>query len=161
MKTRRTDLIIHIAQQISSLYSPEESKTIARKVASYLSKEYEIKYLIDPNGEVEVEVEGVEDVVAQLKSARPLQYILGKVEFYSLELFISEGALIPRPETEELVMWALEKAQGLLSPRIVDLCTGSGCIALALKSAKPKALVTAVDLSDDALSISRCGNYQR
>ena len=77
MKTRRTDLIIHIAQQISSLYSPEESKTIARKVASYLSKEDEIKYLIDPNGEVEVE--GVEEVVEQLKSARPLQYILGKV----------------------------------------------------------------------------------
>ena len=153
MKTRRTDLIIHIAQQISSLYSPEESKTIARKVASYLRKEDEIKYLIDPNGEVEVE--GVEDVVEQLKSARPLQYILGKVEFYSLELFISEGALIPRPETEELVMWALEKTQGLLSPRIVDLCTGSGCIALALKNAKPEALVSAVDLSDDALSIAR------
>lgn len=153
MKTRRTDLIIHIAQQISSLYSPEESKTIARKVASYLSKEDEIKYLIDPNGEVEVE--GVEEVVEQLKSARPLQYILGKVEFYSLELFISEGALIPRPETEELVMWALEKAKEFLSPRIVDLCTGSGCIALALKNAKPEALVTAVDLSDDALSIAR------
>ena len=152
MKARRRDIITHITEQISSLYSTEESKIIARKVASHLSREDELKYIIDPNQEIEIE--GLEETVEQLKTARPLQYILGKTEFFSLEFFISEGALIPRPETEELVMWTLEKAKDFAKPHILDLCTGSGCIALALKSAITEANVSAVDLSDDALSIA-------
>ncbi|MBQ5623429.1 MAG: peptide chain release factor N(5)-glutamine methyltransferase [Alistipes sp.] len=153
MKARRRDIINHIAEQISSLYSIEESKIIARKVASHLSNEDELKYIIEPSEEIVID--GIEEVLNQLKMARPLQYILGKAEFFSLEFFISEGALIPRPETEELVMWTLERAKDFERPQILDLCTGSGCIALAIKSAIKEANVTAVDLSDDALSIAR------
>ena len=66
-----------------------------------------------------------------------------------------EGVLIPRPETEELVMWARDEAKEFPSPRILDLCTGSGCIAIALKKLIPAATVTAIDLSAEALKIAQ------
>ncbi|MBR5877701.1 MAG: peptide chain release factor N(5)-glutamine methyltransferase [Alistipes sp.] len=155
MNSTRHDIVRHIAEQISSLYSPEECRIIARTVAAHLRREDPIKFMVDPHEQIEIE--GVDEAVRDLISARPLQYILGHTEFYGLDLSISEGALIPRPETEELVDWVVSLAQKLSTPepRILDLCTGSGCIALAIKSALPQASVTAVDLSDDALTIAR------
>ena len=155
MKSSRHDIVSHIAEQISSLYSPEECRIIARTVAAHLRGEDPIKFMVDPHEQIEIE--GVDEVVKELISARPLQYILGRTEFYGLELSIREGALIPRPETEELVDWVVSSARELNKPelRILDLCTGSGCIALAIKSALPQASVVAVDLSDDALAIAR------
>ena len=84
-----------------------------------------------------------------------MQYIIGKTEFCGEEFTVREGVLIPRPETEELVMWAREEAKEFPSPRILDLCTGSGCIAIALKKLIPAATVTAIDLSAEALAIAQ------
>lgn len=90
----------------------------------------------------------------------PLQYITGHQEFWGLDLLVAPAVLIPRPETEHSVEAALERLHDIESPRIVDVGTGSGCIALALASELPKAKIDAVDISAEALEIAR-KNAQR
>jgi release factor glutamine methyltransferase len=121
-------------------------------VAAALSGESEMKFLIDPNEIIDIELDNVAE---QLSAGRPVQYIIGKTEFCGEEFTVREGVLIPRPETEELVMWAIQEAKEFPLPRILDLCTGSGCIAIALKKLIPTATVTAIDLSAEALTIAQ------
>lgn len=85
----------------------------------------------------------------------PLQYILGFTEFFGLRLVVTPDVLIPRPETEELVESALQCLQGSTAPRVLDVGTGSGCIALAVKAARPDATVYACDVSAAALEVAR------
>lgn len=85
----------------------------------------------------------------------PLAYIVGHREFRGLELIVTPAVLVPRPETEGLVDWALECMSGRSAPRVVDLGTGSGAIAVALASARTDAQVTAVDCSVAALDVAR------
>lgn len=84
----------------------------------------------------------------------PLAYLVGHKEFHGLDLIVDPRVLIPRPDTETLVDWAIEVAQGMDSPRVVDLGTGSGAIALAIKKACPHAVVMATDVSSDALAVA-------
>lgn len=92
--------------------------------------------------------------VKQLLQEKPLQYILRHTTFYGLPLEVNEAVLIPRPETEELIELIL-KENKLTAPRIVDLGTGSGCIALALKKNLPQAKVKGVDISQEALQVAQ------
>ena len=87
----------------------------------------------------------------------PIQYIEGFVEFYHCRIQVSPSALIPRPETELLVDKVAQKlkAKGVKEKHLLDLCTGSGCIAIALKKQFPELKVTAVDLSREALSLAK------
>jgi len=85
----------------------------------------------------------------------PLAYLLGEREFHGLRLQVSPAVLVPRPDTETLVEWALELMARLPEPRVADLGTGSGAIALALKHAQPSAHVCAVELSPAALEVAR------
>lgn len=85
----------------------------------------------------------------------PLQYILGEWEFYGMKIFIGEGVLIPRPDTELLVDTVLNLFRNKSGLKILDLCTGSGCIALALKRHLPDAHVSGIDISETALSYAR------
>lgn len=82
----------------------------------------------------------------------PLQYILGEWEFYGMRMFVGKGVLIPRPETEQLVDAVLDWCKGKSNLRILDLCTGSGCIALALKKHLPDAQILGLEFSHDALA---------
>ena len=91
-----------------------------------------------------------------LKQYRPIQHIIGYTDFCGCRIAVSPDVLIPRPETEELVQWIISTFNIQHSTfNILDLCTGSGCIAIALKKAFPQAEVTAVDISDKALSVAR------
>ncbi len=83
-------------------------------------------------------------------SGEPLQYILGEWEFYGMRLFVGRGVLIPRPDTEALVDTVLQWCKGKSALHILDLCTGSGCIALALQKYLPDAEVHAVEYSKAA-----------
>lgn len=85
----------------------------------------------------------------------PLQYLAGKWPFYGIELSVGEGVLIPRPDTETVVEQALAMLQKTPSPRVLDLCAGSGAIGLALKQARPDASVVLVERSDAALRYCR------
>ena len=91
-----------------------------------------------------------------LKRHRPIQHIIGHVDFCGCRIAVSPDVLVPRPETEEMVSWIV-KSYGLsvMSGGILDLCTGSGCIAIALKKAFPAAEVTAVDVSSKALAMAQ------
>lgn len=93
-------------------------------------------------------------------AGEPVAYLTGHKEFYGLALQVDASVLDPRPDTETLVDWALEVIAPLPSPRVVDLGTGSGAIALALQSHRPTAQVLAVDASSDALSVAQA-NAQR
>lgn len=96
-------------------------------------------------------------VVKRLLADEPLQYVIGETEFCGLVLKTDSRALIPRPETEELVYQVKEwvNSRSVIAPRILDLCTGSGCMALSLKSIFPNGKVTGVELSQEALSLAR------
>jgi release factor glutamine methyltransferase len=100
------------------------------------------------------ELASYEEAIGQRASGMPSQYITGHQEFWGLDFLVSPAVLIPRPETEHLVETVLELARGAPSPRIVDVGTGSGCIALALANELMGAEVYAVDLSADALDIA-------
>ena len=93
--------------------------------------------------------------VEKLKKNVPVQYVLGETEFYGLKILVNESVLIPRPETEELVEWVIIENNGAYSQRILDVGTGSGCIALALKHELPSAEITAFDISAKALETAK------
>ncbi|HET9741218.1 MAG TPA: peptide chain release factor N(5)-glutamine methyltransferase [Terriglobales bacterium] len=95
------------------------------------------------------------EMVERRAVGEPLQYITGHQEFWGLDFLVTPSVLIPRPETEHAVETALELLRGIESPRVVDVGTGSGCIALAIASELPQARVDAVDISEDALQVAR------
>lgn len=90
-----------------------------------------------------------------LKRYRPIQHIIGHVDFCGCRIKVNPLVLVPRPETEEMVQWIVEHATPVQRRSVLDLCTGSGCIAIALKKAFGQVDVAAVDLSGDALSVAQ------
>ena len=86
-------------------------------------------------------------IVKRLLDGEPFQYIHGNAFFYGIELFIAPGALIPRPETEELVDWIVKECETYDRPNVLDVCSGSGCIAFALERVLMDAIVTSIELS--------------
>ncbi len=150
MNTRR-DTINRLARACEPIYGPREANRIARMVAAERSGLSEAALVADPSEPLELEDETA--LAEELRSGRPVQYILGHTEFCDLDFTVREGCLIPRPETEELVFHIVRNTA---HPRaILDVGTGSGCIAIALKKHFPDAAVTAVDLSEKALAIAR------
>jgi release factor glutamine methyltransferase len=95
------------------------------------------------------------ELVQQRLKGCPVAYLLGRKEFFSLEFEVSQAVLIPRPDTEWVVTECLRLAKGLTAPAILDVGTGSGCLAVAIASRNKSARVTAVDVSPDALAVAR------
>jgi release factor glutamine methyltransferase len=96
----------------------------------------------------------IDHIISELKLNKPIQYIVGRTEFYNLNFYITAGVLIPRPETEELVNLIInENNKGFF--KILDIGTGSGCIAISLAKNLPGSVIYATDISDEALSLTR------
>ncbi|AOP49766.1 peptide chain release factor N(5)-glutamine methyltransferase [Streptomyces lydicus] len=97
------------------------------------------------------------EAIARREAREPLQHITGRAFFRYLELHVGPGVFVPRPETESVVGWAIDavRAMDVVEPLIVDLCTGSGAIALALAQEVPRSRVHAVELSEEALDYAR------
>lgn len=153
MEATRSEITAFIAEAVRGLYPEREARRIALTAATALSGESEAKFLADPNQRVNID--GVERCAAQLAAGCPVQYVTGRTEFCDMTFHVDGSVLIPRPETEELVLWAEQCAADHRNPRILDVCTGSGCIAIVLAAHLPQAEVTALDISHAALETAR------
>jgi release factor glutamine methyltransferase len=101
-------------------------------------------------------INALQNALKELKEGRPIQYITGKAWFMGNDFLVNENVLIPRPETEELVDWVTEYATIIDKPlQILDIGTGSGCIATSLKIALPNSMVAGLDISEDALVVAK------
>jgi len=111
------------------------------------------------NPELEIDenqVQKLESALARLKNHEPIQHIIGETEFFGLTFKVDKNVLVPRPETEELVQWILDDfASETKALKILDIGTGSGCIAISLAKNLPKAQISAIDISEKALQIAK------
>lgn len=127
----------------------DEAATEARLIVSHLAG-------CEPNrlalSDATINHEDVEKIVAERERGRPLQYIFGKWWFYKSEFLVGEGVLVPRQDTEILVETGLELIENKKSPRVLDLCAGSGCIGISLALDRRDAEVTAVEKYDEAFA---------
>ena len=150
MATRRE--IFHQLRDIASeLYGEEEGRQIAEMIVLAKGAITRNELLIEYDKKLEIK--DIDAIIAQLREWRPVQYIIGLSSFDDMDLEVGEGVLIPRPETEELVEWIASEAQQ--SAKIVDVCTGSGCIAIALRRRLSDSRVWGIDISKEALNIAR------
>lgn len=94
-------------------------------------------------------------LISRRGKREPLQYIIGRQEFWGLDFTVTPDVLIPRPETELIIESSLKAVSGTASPLIVDLCTGSGCIAVCLAKELPASRILATDRSEKALDVAR------
>ncbi|MBK8586319.1 MAG: methyltransferase [Bacteroidetes bacterium] len=102
----------------------------------------------------EVILEKLKAITSELKSNKPIQYILGYAWFAGIKFKVNPAVLIPRQETEELVEWIV-KENSIGSPTVVDICSGSGCIGIAIKKMIPLSNVKGIDISTSAIELSR------
>lgn len=138
-------------------YSQEEISGIGRILVEEIARLEHYKIMTEPHRELGREVEPkLEDAVARLGRGEPLQYVLGYGWFYGYRFRLCEGVLIPRPETEELVDMLLgDIAHASCRPSsILDICTGSGCIAWVLQKRLPECSVYGCDISEKALQVA-------
>lgn len=144
-------LVIHtIRDAVESIYGIREAESIARMVVSERLN-YNLSQLV-LHYDDECDIVNLDTLVEELRSGRPVQYVLGKAEFCEMEFEVAEGVLIPRPETEELVYRIVEMAQR--GAKILDIGTGSGAIAISLAKMVKESEVTAVDISPEAVAIA-------
>lgn len=141
--------------QLAGCYSSEEASMLFFLSVSYRKGWKKAEYLLEKRSSLSSDDAAFfEDVLVQLTQSTPIQYILGETEFYGLSFSVNPAVLIPRPETEELVQWIIQ-SQKKSSPTILDIGTGSGCIAIALKTKIPQASVLGLDISIDALGLAK------
>lgn len=142
-------------QDLSPLYDEKEIESFFYIVLESFHNKKRIDLALNPEMEMDaVQLLHWESVLADLKKEKPIQYILGETEFYGLPFLVNENTLIPRPETEELVEWILESTkyeEQSAKLKILDIGTGSGCIAISLAKNLPNAQVSAIDVSEKAL----------
>jgi len=141
---------------LSSLYDEKEIESFFFIILESYHNKKRIDLALNPSMTMDsIQLLRWESVLAELKKEKPIQYILGETEFYGLPFLVNENTLIPRPETEELVEWIISKnltVQKSNKLKILDIGTGSGCIAISLAKNLPNAHVSAIDVSENALA---------
>jgi release factor glutamine methyltransferase len=144
-----------LVKQLSKVYEHAEAVAITNMVMQELTGQSKSERRMASHLELtEAQQQQLQQMVAQLEQSCPVQYVIGKAWFYNMELLVNEAVLIPRPETEELVQWVLDEKENIAAPNILDIGTGSGCIAIALKKNWPEAQVSGLDVSEEALAIA-------
>ena len=148
------DIRSHLAKELKVIYIEPEINAIANIIIKTIIGVTRLHQLYMPDHEISAsQSENILNICRELKTGKPIQYILGETIFYDCTIKVTEATLIPRPETEELVDLIIKENKDY-SGSIIDIGTGSGCIAIALSSKLPQAMVTGVDISDEALSIA-------
>ena len=147
-------IVAYIRSRLQPYYTAEEVSALSRIVCCDLLGQAPTDYYLGKDIALSPKKEQeLEDILQRLSRFEPLQYIEGRTLFLGREFWVAPGVLIPRPETEELVELMLKEIPA--DARILDVGTGSGCIAISLAKELPDALVTAWDVSPEALNVAR------
>jgi release factor glutamine methyltransferase len=146
-------------ERLANIYNSNEADIITSWVFEKIAGLNRFDLLKDPQGKLPEEIlQQLDRCLLELLQYRPVQYVLGEAWFYKMKLLVNEAVLIPRPETEELVQLIIDAHDDIGSNdplHILDIGTGSGCIAIALKKNLPGALVYAIDNSASALAVAK------
>ena len=145
-------------KELSSVYDEQEIESFFYILLEAFHQMKRIDLALNPEIELDtLQLLQWETVLSQLKEEKPIQYILGETEFFGLPFYVNEHTLIPRPETEELVEWVLSQTQPCNTKdfKILDIGTGTGCIAISLAKKMADAQVFALDVSEKALHTAR------
>lgn len=148
------DFINQSACSIASLYPEREAHEIVLRLVCERLGVSRYTHVLEPSYQIpESSLQALRADINRLQGAEPLQYVLGKQQFCGRDFKVTPAVLIPRPETEQLVQLARQSVRP--GSRVLDLCTGSGCIAWSLALDVPGAHVTGVDISVEALEVAR------
>lgn len=147
--------IEYIRTSLQSQFPENELRIIIQILISEITGFSPAQIIVNKNTIFSDEqVKLIHSFVEKLKNNEPLQYVTGKTEFFGLKIITKPGVLIPRPETEELIEWIMQSLDRNRNYDMLDIGTGSGCIALTLKSVFDSSNVSAMDISDEALKIA-------
>ncbi len=148
-----------LVAQLYAVYDNREAENMADLVMEHVTGQRKIDRIVFKNFLVSQEQQQtIETYTILLLKHNPVQYVLQEAWFYGMKLYVNENVLIPRPETEELVEWIVKEkinSKFEIQNFILDIGTGSGCIAIALKNKTKEANVYAIDVSDDALVVAK------
>ena len=156
IRAYRTDFI----QQLSTIYDELEAENFFYLILEHKNKLKRVDLALNPNLTfADDEIENWNFILNELKQEIPIQYILGTTSFFGLDFLVNKNVLIPRPETEELVDWILKDTPRNQNLKMLDIGTGSGCIAISLAKNLKNAQVFAIDFSEKAIRVIRaiCG----
>lgn len=145
------ETIANIISELYPIYSEEESRELAYWILEYTTGMTRTEILFSNQKK---EIPNLPEILDRLRKHIPIQYIFGHTDWMGLRLKVTPATLIPRPETAELVEWILSTCDNNMPLRIVDIGTGSGCIAIALKKKCPIWQVQGIDISSDALQVA-------
>ncbi|KGO92423.1 peptide chain release factor N(5)-glutamine methyltransferase [Flavobacterium subsaxonicum] len=146
----------YFIQKLTPLYDAMEAESFFHIALEELKGWRRVDLALNPDAELSSsEIEKWNEVLHQLETQKPIQYIFGKAHFYGLEFEVSSNTLIPRPETEELVGWIIKENEFKGSIKALDIGTGSGCIAISLAKNLADAKVSAIDVSAEALAVAK------
>jgi release factor glutamine methyltransferase len=147
-----------VIRKLKARFQQEEARAMADRLFEHYFRLTPVQRVLNGNSAADESIIlSIEEAVIQLLNQVPLQYILGSTWFMDMEFEVNPSVLIPRPETEELVSLILNQYSGNEIGRelsILDIGTGSGCIAIALKRNLPKSKVTAIDISEEAINVA-------
>ena len=146
---------IHFTESLSPIYDKDETENFFFLILEHLKGISRVALALNPDLEFsEDEIQKMNFYLNELKNQKPIQYLLGVTEFFGLRFDVNPNVLIPRPETEELVDWILSENKDKKELKILDIGTGSGCIAISLAK-NLKAEVFAFDISEEALKTAQ------
>ena len=143
----------YIISELRGFFPEEELRELAYWIIEETTGMTRTQILTDCKGTQNIP--NIEIILQKLRAHVPIQYIFGHTEWMGLDLRVTPATLIPRPETAELVEWVLQMGDRDKQLKVLDIGTGSGCIALALKKAAPNWDVTGLDISEDALKVAK------
>ena len=151
------EIKIFLKQKLASKIDAVELSSLMGMLIEAVTGWNRMQQIVNVNTPLTKEqIETIELYATQLLSGKPIQYILGKAWFMGVEYTVNEHVLIPRPETEELIEWVVDYANIIAKPlQLLDIGTGSGCIAVSLKKALPQCSVSGLDISVEALDVAK------
>lgn len=146
-----------MVMQLREVYPPQEAAAMAKSLLMHITGLSPGEMVLEKKRRLtESEMNFLQRAIKRLKRHEPLQYITGSAFFHGFEFRVAPGVLIPRPETEELLEWVVsEYGHQNKKLEVLDIGTGSGCIAISLKKKIPRAILHAIDFSPEALEVAR------